>query len=292
MGTISVLRKLRRALSKPDWVRVVAELTFTRLRAAPQAVRRLRRRLGLHRLPDTPWLESDTLDAYLDRSAFSVATEQFVRDFARDGYALVDLGEQARALCDAAVAETDGYFVDGVTRIQDAWYKSPAVRALAAWPEIARLLHAAYGRRSFPFQTLNFKRGSQQALHADAIHFHSLPERFMCGVWIALEDVKPGAGPLIYRPGSHKLPLFTMRDAGVNVARPTGDDYAMYWAPKFGAREEIASLPEARALIPKGGAFFWRPISRMAGRRSRTPDPPAGRWWCITISRTASISHR
>ena len=51
---------------------------------------------------------------------------------ARDGVATVDLGDAARAICDQAVAETEGYFQNGVSRVQDAWYESPAVRRLAA----------------------------------------------------------------------------------------------------------------------------------------------------------------
>jgi ectoine hydroxylase-related dioxygenase (phytanoyl-CoA dioxygenase family) len=29
----------------------------------------------------------------------------------------------------------------------------------------------------------------------------------MCGVWVALEDMSEGAGPLEYYPGSHKWPI-------------------------------------------------------------------------------------
>ena len=33
-----------------------------------------------------------------------------------------------------------------------------------------------------------------------------MPEGFMCGVWVALEDMDMENGPLVYYPGSHKLP--------------------------------------------------------------------------------------
>jgi hypothetical protein len=41
---------------------------------------------------------------------------------------------------------------------------------------------------------------SKLRLHADAVHFHAEPALFMCGVWIALEDIRPDAGPLAYVP--------------------------------------------------------------------------------------------
>jgi len=207
--------------------------------------------------PATPWFESDEVEGYLARSRFDSATESFIRDFARDGVAAVDLGDAARALCDQAVAETEAYFVDGVGRVQDAWYRSPAVRKLAAWPEMRRLLRAAYGRDPFPFQTLNFRVGSQQHLHSDTIHFHSVPERFMCGVWIALEDIRREAGPLAYLKGSHKLPVLTMRDAGVNTPRPGYEEYARTYVPRFDAAMDAAQLPLEWAVIPKGWAFVW-----------------------------------
>ena len=93
------------------------------------------------------------------------------------------------------------------------------MRRLAAHPKIRRLLQAAYGRRPFAFQTLNFRRGSQQNLHSDTVHFNTEPQGFMAGVWIALEDVRPEAGPLIYKRGSHRLPVCNMQDLGVAAGK-------------------------------------------------------------------------
>ena len=208
--------------------------------------------------PDRPWFESDQLDAYLARAGLDTETEAWVRTLARDGYVVVDLGDEARRLCDQAVAETEAYFEDPkVARIQDAWLRSSAVRKLADWPRIGQILKAAYGRKGFPFQTLNFKYGSQQSLHTDAIHFHSAPERFMCGVWLALEDVQPGAGPLVYHPGSHRLPVMSMRDAGVNRPDPTPQDYETHFVPRFAERIAAAGLPQHEAVIRKGQALIW-----------------------------------
>src|SRR5689334_6390592 len=64
-------------------------------------------------------------------------------------------------------------------RIQDAWALDEDVRAIAANAGILGLLERLYGRRPFPFQTLNFPVGTQQAAHSDSVHFSSLPERFM-----------------------------------------------------------------------------------------------------------------
>ncbi len=225
--------------------------------------------------PTVPWFESEHLDAYLERSAFDATTVRFIGDMARDGVAVVDLGEKARALCDQAVAETEPYFTPGITRVQDAWRRSSAVRHLASWPPMRRLLRAAYGRDPFPFQTLNFRQGSQQSIHSDAIHFHADPERFMCGVWIALEDVQPGAGPLIYHPGSHKLPVMTMRAAGVNSPTPNYSDYEATYVPRYAEAIAESGLPRTRALLKKGQAFVW--AANLAHGGSPIDDPGSTR---------------
>lgn len=209
-------------------------------------------------LPERPWFETEAYEDYIVRSGFDTETAAFIRDMAEHGYAVVDLGDEARALCDRAIADTRRYFKrPGISRVQDAWYRSRAVRKLASSSRIRELLRAAYGRDPFPFQTLNFEAGSQQPLHADTIHFSSVPERFMCGVWIALEDVEEGAGPLVYHPGSHKLPIMTMREAGVNSALPAVEDYERAFVPRFAERIAAAGLPARHALIKKGWAFVW-----------------------------------
>ena len=206
-------------------------------------------------LPDIPVFEDP--DAPL-RGHPDPEMNRFVREMREFGGAILDLGEAARALCDRAVADTEPYFTRrGARRVQDAWRRSPAVRSLALLPAIHAALFAAYGRRSFPFQTLNFREGSQQELHSDMIHFSSLPERFMCGVWIALEDIEPGSGPLTWYPGSHRMDPLTMRGAGVNSPTPQVADYGRHFVPRFLERVTRSGLAAQELVIPKGHAFVW-----------------------------------
>jgi hypothetical protein len=59
----------------------------------------------------------------------------------------------------------------------------------------------------------------------------------MCGVWVALEDMDMDNGPLVYYPGSHKLPLPDWPE----IQRTTGID------PNRSAYETDAELSDARA---------------------------------------------
>jgi hypothetical protein len=212
---------------------------------------------------DAPDLTESLRGLAPDEHAFAVA-------MAEDGGAKFDLGDDAAKLCDRAVAETEALFEGGKGRVQDAWLRSRAVRRLARHPETLRLLRAAYGREPFAFQTLNFMRGTQQPLHSDTIHFNTEPAGFMCGVWIALEDVDPRSGPLLYQPGSHRLPVLSMRDVGVNGA-PVLEDYGRYYEPRFQQQLDAAGLPTRSLLLRKGQAFAW--AANLAHGGSAIEDP-------------------
>jgi hypothetical protein len=207
-------------------------------------------------LPATPWIESPDLETHLSTAGLEPDIAAKLRAFAASGFVVLDLGPDGAELCDRAIAQTERRFGPSVRRVQDAWLRAPAVRQLALHPTINAFLRAAYGREPFPFQTLSFRTGSEQPLHADTIHFHSVPERFMCGVWFALEDVKPDAGPLIYHVGSHRLPVMTLQDAGL-IGRSRPAAYEEHYLPAFQRRIAESGLPQERALIRKGQAFMW-----------------------------------
>ena len=64
-------------------------------------------------------------------------------------------------------------------------------------------LEYLHGRQAYPFQTLNFKVGTQQPLHSDLIFFDSEPRILMAAVWLALEYATDDNGPLVFIPKSH-----------------------------------------------------------------------------------------
>lgn len=141
--------------------------------------------------------------------------------FDRDGYVVIDF-QLSEAILDGVVVDTtqtpvyadlqcDGTYPNG-SRVQDHWKASRNVRALATHPTILQTLEELFGRSPLPFQTLNFPVGTEQSIHSDTIHFNSMPAGYMCGVWVALEDIDMNNGPLTYYPGSHKLPEITMDD--------------------------------------------------------------------------------
>ena len=97
-------------------------------------------------------------------------------------------------------------------RVGQLHQKHRELMALAAEPRVLGFLRWAFNDDPLLFGSLNFDRGSQQELHIDAIFFYTEPAYAMAGLWVALEDVQPDAGPLFYVPGSHRWPFFRGED--------------------------------------------------------------------------------
>jgi Phytanoyl-CoA dioxygenase (PhyH) len=194
-----------------------------------------------------PWFLSPLFEQMLSERKLDAESEQQVRTFAERGYLIVDdLGfADFEALAAEIAADIEPLHENGkYNRVREAWTVSPAVRRLATAPRILELLELLYGRGPIPFQTLNFWRGSQQATHSDAYHFHSLPKHFVAGVWVAFEDVDDGNGPLHYYPGSHRLPDYDFLDDEDDL-KPFVDDLIS----AYGLVKENGYLKRGQGLI-------------------------------------------
>jgi predicted nucleic acid-binding Zn-ribbon protein len=216
-----------------------------------------------------PWIESPFFEELLAQSKLDAKTKELVKKFATDGYVILDdlgfadMNKKADQIIDDLVPRyaekgrvDDSWFFND--RIQDAWTFNQDVKSLATAPKVIELLKALYQREPIPFQTLNFRTGTQQATHSDIIHFSSVPTGFMCGVWIALEDVDINNGPLHYYAGSHKLPAFNLADLGISGSYQS-KPYQMYPAYQefLQSMIELKGLQKMELSIKKGQALIW-----------------------------------
>ena len=218
-----------------------------------------------------PWVESPFFESQLQSRPLQPHEREWARQYHEQGYLVLEDFFEPQLL-DAIVAEYGRLFdpkvhLDApehvqkrdVNRIQDAWWVSKPVKKLAADDRILALLELLYGRKAIPFQTLNFVRGTEQATHSDAIHFSSLPARYMCGVWVALEDITERNGPLNYYPGSHRVPELRLEEFGVwapDNEVGVGPHYERY---EDFVRAVITSrhLEQKRLTCRKGTALIW-----------------------------------
>ena len=89
-------------------------------------------------------------------------------------------------------------------RIVDDYFFSECSRQLLFHRSITRFMQLVFERKPVLTQSLRFEYGSQQAIHQDTAFVRMNAPMKLAAIWLALEDIKPGSGELIYYPGSHR----------------------------------------------------------------------------------------
>jgi hypothetical protein len=219
-------------------------------------------------LTGQPLIDRSDYQQLLEAAFFGRWAEQAISLHTK-GYCVVDLGGsewlerindvvedlQPRLEADLKLWESGE---SGPPRLQDGWLDHESIRALALEPVVLDLLRHLYGREPFAFQTLNFAVGSEQHFHSDAVHFHSYPNGFMCGVWIALQDVQPESGPLIYFPGSHRLPYLSARSLGLARDVVMEEQHPQrFFEPSWQQAVNEHSFEKQQFLPKRGDLLIW-----------------------------------
>ena len=135
-----------------------------------------------------------------------------------------------------------------------------------------------------PFQTITCHKGSQQGAHSDSIHMTTYPLGYLTAAWIAFEDIHPDCGPLVYYPGSHRLPYLFSKDVGISEQEFKERRYTAYHE-KYEPR--IRELIEEYKLEPhyfharKGDVLIWHANLIHGGSMRRN----------LQLSRKAVVCH-
>lgn len=216
--------------------------------------RRMYRKYGIHRsvllpisskdLPtnttDQPWLDAPdgavklAGDPRLQR--FDTATREALLRWPEKGYVILR-GLFTPEEVAAINAEVDRLIQEKVVdfnftgrKIMFAFHHSDLLRKYVHDRRILDVMDLLLDKKMRVFQSINFLTGSEQAAHSDSIHMTTYPLGYMTAAWIALEEMTPDNGPLIYHPGSHKLPylLNGSYDHGGNRFVIGEDAYAHY----------------------------------------------------------------
>lgn len=244
-------------------------------------------------LPGVPLVESPLFSSALDEMNLEDSERDIAIQLNARGYAVFDFpDDELDARIERIKATLSAHFqtdftdpeavrkIKGGLRVQDAWKQNEDVRAIACNSRVIALLSKLYGRRAFPFQTLNFPVGTQQHMHSDSVHFSTIPERFMCGVWLAFEDVSPDAGPLVYYPGSHKWPILTNDAMNLRRQPEAAESAQKPYEPVWRAMVEQAGLAPERFCARKGQALIW--AANLLHGGDRRIDPALTRWSQVT----------
>ena len=241
---------------------------------------------ALKLLPGVPMVESPFFPQIVETSDWDEETRRIGRDLHEKGYAILDFPE-VDGIADRVRESLEDKFdlaawrggAGQGLRIQDAWQFNEDVRRIAVNGRIVHLLSTLYGRSAFPFQTLNFPVGTEQHFHSDSIHFSSMPERFMCGVWLAMEDIGEDQGPLVYYPGSHRWPIYSNEHVGhhdIDRRQARQDIFHDLWQGLVKAH----GVEPRTAPLRKGQALIWAANLLHGGAPHR--DRTKTRWSQVT----------
>lgn len=219
-----------------------------------------------------PWVESPFFYELLENSDMNKEEKTLCTDFHEKGYVIIDLNlEQSQIDSivkdmysslnnDETVFHADHFQYTKKKRIFELWKQSKASAEMCVNKKVLQTLKLLYNKEPFPFSTINFFAGSNQPLHSDVIHFHTVPSRWMVGVWVALEDVDETNGSLKIIPGSHKWNLWEYEDLDFphpddidNGEEVVYRDYEEFLRQLCAAKKSEPYI----ARLKKGQALIW-----------------------------------
>jgi phytanoyl-CoA hydroxylase len=230
------------------------------------------------------WIDRSDWEKELDARARQgrVGAEEaaLIPEFVRSGFVILPGGAEGAAIDafqeDIARSFREGnddllYQVPGVqqplpvssgverrgTRIVDAFAVMPEARRLFASPRLMAFIMAIFGEDPLLFQSLSFDQGSEQGLHQDTAYVVVDQPLELAACWIALEDVKPGAGELIYVPGSHRFDDFDFNGKKHWSPVEDGNDRHQEWARWIYTEAERRGLSVKHFLARRGDILIW-----------------------------------
>lgn len=217
---------------------------------------------------DIPWMDkaSITTDAIQQQESFKKfdkTIQQQLLDWPQNGYLIIPQMFAGKAdLINAEIEKLkEEHKVDfnfTGRKIMDAWKYSNIINTVFRDEKLLDILEFIFQKKPVPFQTINFVYGSEQRPHSDSIHMTTEPLGYLTAMWVALEDIKPGSGELIYYPGSHKLNYVMSEDyqTGNNALLIGEHNYDNY-------EDKIEELIKQQSIKPKyfyakkGDVFIW-----------------------------------
>ena len=135
-------------------------------------------------------------------------------------------------------------------------------------------LRHAFGAPPCVLQSLTFTRGSEQPIHIDYPYVRTQTKlAHLAASWVALEDVTPSTGPLVYYPGSHRPEVSGFFDwgGGSVVLEPDSTRTPMDFAHHLWDRMKTHGITAERFLPRKGDVLVWH--GNLAHEGSKILEP-------------------
>lgn len=152
-------------------------------------------------------------------------------------------------------------------KINDLYLNYEEMRAVALDPRLTAMLAGLIGDAPALCNTLSLDYGSQQENHVDSLYMTPPGESPLVATWTALEDCVPEAGPLVYVPGSHKIPPYRFSDGRMTEIPSEHDSWRQY----IDGEVQRRGLAEQEFLPRRGDVLIWHG-QLLHGGSKRTDD--------------------
>jgi ectoine hydroxylase-related dioxygenase (phytanoyl-CoA dioxygenase family) len=226
---------------------------------------------------DQPNITQDAIKAHPDFDAFSSTIQQQLLDWPQKGYLVIPAFFADKA--DAINAEIERLKTDHTVdfnftgrKIMDAWQHSTLINEVFRNEEILKVFQFIFNKQPIPFQTINFVYGSEQKPHSDSVHMTTEPLGYLSAQWIALEDIQPNSGELMYYPGSHKLNYVLGEDYNTgNNALLIGENNYDHYEKKIEELIQQHNLQPQYFHAKKGDVLIWHANLLHGGSTIKNP---------------------
>ena len=141
----------------------------------------------------------------------------------------------------------------GPVKINDLYLESHAMRSCNLDRRLISVLRALLDDDPIIINSLNFLYGSQQPPHYDTWFMPPPVEGAMAVASICLDEMTAFNGPLIYYPGSHRLPPYRFSHGGINAIieeLPACEEYVQ-------KQVEAVGLKQKSFFGKPGDVFIW-----------------------------------
>lgn len=151
-------------------------------------------------------------------------------------------------------------------RVMDFHNLSGAAAAIMMHPEILNFMRLIFDEKPVGIQTLFFEYGSEQGVHQDFAYVQADILSHLAAAWVACEDTDAANGPLLFYPGSHRIPKFDFEDGRIAY---TSKDEARHAAWEMHMKSECERMGlKARIFeAKKGDVLLWHSALVHGGSR-------------------------
>jgi len=240
----------------------------------------------------TPWLDREDAEELVEQlvadNKISEVEAQLCRKWNTDGYVILE-GLFSEETLDGAWAEYEKAIANGIIKPEpvcsvnnlpgrnlNTHFKVKKIAALLKDEEITRIISLLFGAKCLPFQTITGHNGSQQLEHSDAIHMTTYPMDYLAATWTAFEDINPDSGPLVYYPGSHRIPHFLSKEADISIGEFQERGYLPYHEKYEPGLQQIIKDNQLEAkyfIANKGDVLIWHSNLIHGGSKRKKLEP-------------------